>query len=160
MRQDIDLKEVTTPVLVHLLRDEFRFPMLFLLRCRLTLGGFKRNIDRRLPAELVELAALPLWVYISLKKNVGQRRAFEIMRVALLTGGIAQWNIAYRTVDRQRTFENLCDARRPSSILPLRPIVPTHAVRRRRSAFDTTVMLEADIASAPNSGRSIRPKDG
>jgi hypothetical protein len=110
MRRDIDLKKVTTPVLVHLLRDDFRIPGLFLLRCRLTLGGFKRNIDSRFPDELVELAALPLWVYINLKKKVGQRRAFEIMRIALLTGGIAQWNVAYRTVEEPRTFDNLCHA--------------------------------------------------
>jgi hypothetical protein len=43
----------------------------------------------------VELTALPLWVYINLKKRIGQQRAFEIMRVAILTGGIVQWNIAY-----------------------------------------------------------------
>jgi hypothetical protein len=34
------------------------------------------------------------------------------------------------------------------------------ASRRSRSALDTTVMLEADIASAANSGRSISPNAG
>jgi hypothetical protein len=32
------------------------------------------------------------------------------MRVVILTGGIAQWNFAYRAAEKQRTFENLCDA--------------------------------------------------
>jgi hypothetical protein len=48
----------------------------------------------------------------------------------------------------------------PSSDLPSRASVVAQALLRRRRAFDTTVMLEADMASAPNSGRSISPKDG
>lgn len=32
--------------------------------------------------------------------------------------------------------------------------------RRRSSALETTVTLEADMARAPNSGRSITPKAG
>src|SRR5262249_59239864 len=35
--------------------------------------------------------------------------AFEIMRVAILTGGVAQWNLAYQTVEKPRSFANLCD---------------------------------------------------
>jgi hypothetical protein len=31
------------------------------------------------------------------------------MRVAILTGGIAQWNFAYRAAEEDRTFANLCD---------------------------------------------------
>jgi hypothetical protein len=46
----MDLHRVTTPTLLHLLRREFRFPALFLLQCRLTLGWFKRSIDRNQPA--------------------------------------------------------------------------------------------------------------
>jgi hypothetical protein len=29
--------------------------------------------------DLIELAALPLWVYINLKRRIGRKRAFEIM---------------------------------------------------------------------------------
>lgn len=107
---NMDLTQVTTPILLHLLRPELRFPRLFLLRCRLTLGRFKRRIDPRFPAELVDLAAMPLWVYINLKKRIGQKRAFEIMRVALLTGGIASWNLAYKAAEKERSFANLCAA--------------------------------------------------
>jgi hypothetical protein len=32
------------------------------------------------------------------------------MRVAILTGGVAQWSLAYETVEKERTFNNLCDA--------------------------------------------------
>ena len=107
---DLDLAKVTTPILLHLLRSEFRFPALFLLRCRLTVGRFKQSIDPKFPPEMIDLAALPLWVYINLKKRIGQKKAFEIMRVALLTGGVASWNLAYEAVDRERTFANLVEA--------------------------------------------------
>jgi hypothetical protein len=87
-----------------------RFPSLFLIRCKLTVGRLKRRIDPRFPQELIDLAALPLWVYINVKEKIGQQRAFEIMRIAILTGGLAQWNFQYGAADRKRTFKNLCDA--------------------------------------------------
>jgi hypothetical protein len=74
-----------------------------------TVGRIKRAIPSRFPPELVDICALPLWVYINLKKRLGQKRAFEIMRVAILTGGIAQWNFTYRAAEEERTFDNLCD---------------------------------------------------
>lgn len=109
MSRAFDLKKVTGPVLLHLLRNEVRFPRLFLLRCKRTLKGFKATIDPRFPSELVELAAMPLWVYINLKQKIGREKAFEIMRVAILTGGLAQWNLQFKTAQKPRTFANFCD---------------------------------------------------
>jgi hypothetical protein len=107
----MDLRKITTPILVHMLRGKIRFPSLFLIKCKLTVGPFKRSIDAtKFPQDLIDLAALPLWVYINMKKKIGQPPAFEIMRVAILTGGIAQWNFQYRAAERERTFEDLCDA--------------------------------------------------
>lgn len=106
----MDMSKVTTPILLHLLRAEIRFPWLFLLKCRLTVGGFRKTIDPRFPPELVDLAVLPAWVYLNLKRRIGERKAFEIMRVAILTGGIAHWNLAYRAVENERSFVNLRDA--------------------------------------------------
>lgn len=105
----LDLRKITTPILLHLLRGKIRFPWLFLVKCKLTVNRFKKTIDPRFPAEMVEMRALPLWVYISLKKQLGQKTAFEIMRVAILTGGVAQWNFAYHAAEEDRTFKNLCD---------------------------------------------------
>lgn len=106
----MDLRKITTPILTHLLRRDMRFPTLFLVRCKLTVGRLKRRIDPRFPQELIDIAALPLWVYINLKEKIGQQRAFEVMRVAILTGGLAQWNLQYGAADKERTFKNLCDA--------------------------------------------------
>lgn len=109
MAKPFDLRTVTGPILLHLLARHVRFPRLFLWRCVATVERFKRTIDPRFPVELVELAALPVWVYIQLKERIGQAAAFEILRVALLTGGIAQWNFAYESRTRERSFANLCD---------------------------------------------------
>ncbi len=107
---DLDLTKITTPILVHLLGQEMRFPRLFMLRCKLTVGRFKKTIDPRFPQDLIELAALPLWVYINLKNKIGEKKAFEYMRIAILTGGIAKWQFNYRAAEKERTFDNLCDA--------------------------------------------------
>ena len=105
--RDFDLREITTPLLLHLLGRELRLPRVFLWRCVLTVDRFKQTIDPRFPRDLIDLAALPLWVYINLKKRIGQQRALEIMRVAILTGGVAKWNLQFDTVDRPRTFATL-----------------------------------------------------
>ena len=72
----MDLRKITTPILTHLLSSEMRFPALFLLRCKLTVGRVKRRVEGRFPPELIDLAVLPLWVYINLKKRIGQQKAF------------------------------------------------------------------------------------
>ena len=106
MAPEFDMKKVTTPLLLHMLGKELRFPRLFLLRCKLTLGRFTKTVDKRFPAELIDLAALPAWVYLNLRRRIGQDRAFEIMRVALLTGGTASQNLQFDTVHKKRTFQN------------------------------------------------------
>lgn len=107
---DFDMRKITTPLLLHMLHGEVRFPRLFLLHCKITARGFKKTIDRRFPRELIELAALPLWVYMNLKKKIGQQRAFEVMRIALLTGGTAAQNLQFDTVHRERNFLNFSES--------------------------------------------------
>ena len=106
----MDLKRLTIPILLHLMKGRVRFPRLFLLRCKLTLGPLKSRLRDRFPADLIEQCALPVWVYLELKRAIGQPKAYEIMRVALLVGGTAMQNFQFRTVDRERTFDAFCDA--------------------------------------------------
>ncbi len=104
-----DMRRLTTPLLIALLRPEMRFPRLFMLKCYLTVGRFKQRIDPRFPKEFIEFVALPIWVYLNLKATIGVHKALEIMRIALLTGGVAQQNLAFDPVHTDRTFENLID---------------------------------------------------
>ncbi len=69
----LDLRKITTPILLHLLRGKVRFPWLFLVKCKLTASRFRKAIDPRFPAEMIDMCALPLWVYINLKKELGQK---------------------------------------------------------------------------------------
>ena len=71
-RPAFNLRTVTTPILLHLIGRELRYPRLFLLRCRASLWRFKRSVDPRFPIELVEIAALPIWVYLNLSKRIGK----------------------------------------------------------------------------------------
>lgn len=106
MKKTFNMRKVVTPVLLHLLEGELRFPRLFLWRCALTQGRLKAQIDSKFPRELIDLAALPLWIYINLKVKLGQKKAFEIMRVAVLTGGTAMQNILLDTLNKDRNFKN------------------------------------------------------
>ena len=109
MAVEFDMRRITSPLLLHMLREELRFPRVFLLLRKLTVGRFKKTIDKRFPRALIDLAALPLWVYIGLKEKIGQHKAFEVMRVALLTGGTAAQNLQFDTVHKERTFVNFAD---------------------------------------------------
>lgn len=102
---DFDLRKITTPILLFLLRGKVKHPRLFLLRCALTLRRFKHSVDRRFPEELVDLVAIPLWLYINLKKELGPEKAFEIMRVPVLAAGLVKQNLLFETVRRGRSFD-------------------------------------------------------
>lgn len=109
MNAKFNLRSVTTPVLIGLLKPEMRFPWFFMLKCSLTVGQLKKQIDPRFPQDLVDLAALPIWVYLHLKAKIGQKKALEIMRIALLTGGVAQQNLLLDPVHTERTFDHLIE---------------------------------------------------
>lgn len=109
MSYKFDMRMISTPLLIVLLRHEIRFPTLFILKCYLTVGRFKKRIDPRFPKEFIDFVALPIWVYLNLKAKIGQRKALEIMRIPLLTGGVAQQNFAFDTVHTERTFDNLVE---------------------------------------------------
>ena len=109
MVREFDMKKVTTPLLLHVLKQELRFPRLFLFRCRLTLGRVTLGIAERFPRALIALAAVPAWVYLNLRKRLGEQRAFDVMRVALLTGGTAAQNLQFDTVHKERNFQNFTE---------------------------------------------------
>ncbi len=106
MPNTFNLRTITTPLLLTLLKREIRFPQLFLMKCRLTVGNLNKRIDPRFPKDFIKLAALPVWVYINLKERIGQRKALEVMRIALLTGGLAQQSLLFDPVYTARTFDN------------------------------------------------------
>ncbi|MFO7560161.1 MAG: hypothetical protein R6X10_15110 [Desulfobacterales bacterium] len=77
MPDEFNMKKITTPLLLYLLKKEMRSPKLFLFRCALTVRRLKKKIDPGFPEELVNLIARPLWVYINLKKAIGTRKGIS-----------------------------------------------------------------------------------
>jgi len=104
--KEFNMKKITTPLLLHLLKMEMHYPRLFLTRCILTVRRFKRKIDPRFPEELLDLTVLPLWVYINLKTAIGPKKAFEVMRIVILTAGVSKQNILFEPIRKERTFKN------------------------------------------------------
>ncbi len=134
-----DMKRVTTPLLLHMLAAELRFPWVFLLQCKFSLRRFKKTIDTKFPQELVDLAALPAWVYLNLKKKIGPHKAFEIMRVALLTGGTAAQNLQFDPVHKERTFQNFAELEIENSRSGLVRWNTMQIVERTENRFELTI---------------------
>lgn len=109
MSYKLNLRTITTPLLITLLKQEMRFPGLFIMKCKLTVGQLKKRVDPRFPKEFIELTALPVWVYLNLKEKIGQPKALEIMRIALLTGGVAMQSLLFDSVHTKRTFDNFIE---------------------------------------------------
>jgi hypothetical protein len=110
MNYQFDMRRITTPLLITLLSKEMRFPTLFMLKCYLTVGQFKKRLDTpQFPKAFVDYVALPGWVYINLKAKIGQRKALEIMRLALHAGGFTQQSLLFDPVYTERTFDHLIE---------------------------------------------------
>jgi len=106
---ELNMRKIMMPLLIYLLKGQIRYPRLFLLKCVLTLGTFKKRIHKRFPPELVSLTALPLWIYINLKDALGQEKAYEIIRIPALTAGIAKQNLLFDPINKGRGFRQFIE---------------------------------------------------
>lgn len=150
MLYHFNMRQVTTPVLISLLREEIRFPILFIIKCSLTAGQLKKRIDPRFPKEFVDLVALPLWVYLNLKAKIGQHKALEVMRIVLLTGGVAQQNLLFDPVHTERTFENFIEKELEINRMGTTRWNKLQIVERTRQRFAIKIVrcLFAEVASS------------
>jgi len=82
-------------------------PLGFLIATLLTMPGFKRRLPPELPQDFIETAALQAWMYMRLKKRMGQEKAYEVMRAVVVPLGLAVQQGHFRAVEAPRTFENL-----------------------------------------------------
>jgi len=97
----------TLLVLVGVLKAYIKHPLGFILASKTGFGRFKKSINLDLPAEFINTTGFIAWLYIRLTKRVGKSQAFEIIRVALLTSGLAVQQVHFRNVEAERTFDNL-----------------------------------------------------
>jgi hypothetical protein len=95
------------PMAYGILKGYIKGPLLFLLGTILTLPSFKKRISRDLPEDFVKTVALQSWLYIRLKKRLGQDKAYEITRAVVLPIALAVQQANFRSVEAGRTFGNL-----------------------------------------------------
>jgi hypothetical protein len=99
---------ISTPlILIGILKGYIRKPVIFIIHSSIKFKKFKKTINIDLPNDLIDTTGFIAWLYIQLKKEIGQKKAFEIIRVALLTSGFALQQANFRNVEEERTFSNL-----------------------------------------------------
>jgi len=97
-----------TPAIVYgVLKGYIQKPALFLLTTAIKFKSFKKRINLKLPKEFINTTAYVAFLYSRLKKIIGKEKAFELIRAILLTNGLALQQANFRTVEAERTFENL-----------------------------------------------------
>jgi predicted ArsR family transcriptional regulator len=95
-----------------ILQGYLSHPWLFLGASLLTFPSFRRKIPEKFPREFVEQTAFQAWMYIRLKKQVGQDTAYEIMRAMILPIGLALQHNNFHAAEQERTFRNLVQAQK------------------------------------------------
>jgi hypothetical protein len=81
---------VSTPlILLGILKGYINNPIRFLIKSKLSFRKFKKTITLDLPEDFINTYGFVAWLYIRLKNNLDQNKAFEIIRIALLTSGFA-----------------------------------------------------------------------
>lgn len=88
------------------LSEYVRNPLTFLLGTALTLGRFKKSLQKNLPKDFVELFAYPTWIYLRLKESLGQEKAFALSRAVILPLGMAVYGAEFGLVEAPRTWDN------------------------------------------------------
>ena len=100
-------KPAVSLILLGMLKGYINNPILFLIKSKMLFKKFKNNIKLDLPKDFIETTGFVAWLYIRLREKIGQEKAFEIMRVTILTSGLAVQQANFRNVEDNRSFENL-----------------------------------------------------
>jgi hypothetical protein len=100
-------KPATSLILLGVLKGYINNPVWFLFKSKITFKKYEKRINLNLPHEFVKNTAFIAWIYIRLKEKVGKEKAFEIVRVAVLTSGFAVQQANFRNAENERTFSNL-----------------------------------------------------
>jgi len=100
-------KPVTSLILLGVLKGYINNPIVFIVKSKVLFKKYRKNIDIDLPKDFIDSTSFIAWIYIRLKEKIGQEKAFEIIRVSILTTGIAIQQANFRNVEVVRSFENL-----------------------------------------------------
>lgn len=104
---DIIAKPVVPLILIGVLKGYIKNPIGFILKSKLTYRKYRHNICIDLPGGFINTNAFIAWLYIRLKGTIGQGKAFEVIRVLVLTSGFVIQQANFRNVEEKRDFQNL-----------------------------------------------------
>jgi hypothetical protein len=94
-------------ILLGVLKGYLKHPLLFMIQTAVKFKSFQKKITLDLPKEFINTAAFSAFMYLELQKRLSKNTAYEIIRVALLTNALVLQQANFRTVEAERTFENL-----------------------------------------------------
>ena len=94
-------------ILIGVLKGYIRNPIGFILKSKLTYRKYRNDIRIDLPGDFVDKNAFIAWLYIRLKGIIGQGKAFEVIRVSVITSGLVIQQANFRNVEENRNFQNL-----------------------------------------------------
>ncbi len=94
-------------IILGVLSGYIKHPFFFLVNAKLTFGRYRKKITLNIPSEIIDEIAFVAWIYIRLQKKVGREKAFEIVRVAITTMGLAIQQSNFKAVEAKRNFKNL-----------------------------------------------------
>ena len=94
-------------ILLGVLKGYLVNPLWFLIKSKITFKKFKKGIKLDLPEDFINSSGFLAWLYIRLRNDIGQEKAFEIIRAGILTSGLAVQQANFKNVEEVRTFRNL-----------------------------------------------------
>lgn len=97
----------TLLITLGVLRGYVKKPLFFLISTKLTFRKFEKSIKLDLPKDFIEMAGFMAWLNIRLAKKIDKKRAFEIVRAAGLSSGLAVQQANFRSVEQPHAFANL-----------------------------------------------------
>ena len=100
-------KPAISLILMGVLKGYIKNSVRFIIKSKIFFRKYRKNIEIDLPKDFVDSTSFIAWLYIRLRKKIGQEKAFEIIRTAILTSGLAVQQANFRNVESNRSFKNL-----------------------------------------------------
>jgi len=90
-----------------ILREYLKHPLWFMIRSALTLNQFNRKLPEDVPKDFAKTVAFDAWMYMRLKKKIGQEKALALMRAVIVPTALAWYGAGFRLVEAPRSYDNI-----------------------------------------------------
>lgn|GEM_PF-613146 len=90
-----------------ILREYLKHPAWFLFWTAVTLPRLKKKLPADVPKDFAKTLTLEAWMYMRLKKKIGQDKALALMRAVIVPTALAWYGAGFRLVEAPRSYENI-----------------------------------------------------